>query len=412
MSDIVTTPDTPDKPIIDEVSSNIVYKTVKLKELIVETSDFAIATPAEKAAMRATNSLLVNAGKYVRAIIIDGERLIPTGRFWNSLYAKYGLNKSFFNFFTHGEVFQRISERNNSDMLRLCIDRGVVGSDGKLLAATGLNKPVVLYDDLQEILQKCNVKEGGIKYSNGVVMSTHIPALGSPQFKIGDDKFSNQFVMQTPIDGFGKPSVFVSLLRWICSNGAIGFAKSFCTSLNLGSGSDDVRYALRRALESFSNEEGFAMMRDRFEVARQSWASIREHNSLYQTLLRIQTDKTMNEKLTGHSGILKSDLDVSAGNAVIKAFERISGNPFEIYRAMPDMMSNKRQRSLPMLCSVYDMINYASELATHYTSVDSSRQLQAWIGEMISNDYDLENAGGNEFDGVRSKFFSTTPSIS
>ncbi len=57
-----------------------------------------------------------------------------------------------------------------------------------------------------------------------------------------------------------------------------------------------------------------------------------------------------------------------------------------------DALSAKRQRALPVNCRVYDLLNFASELATHHTSGSASRVVQAWIGTLISREYDLEES--------------------
>ena len=96
-----------------------------------------------------------------------------------------------------------------------------------------------------------------------------------------------------PSPTFGRPNIFLSLLRQVCTNGAIGYAKAFRTELRVGRGSDDVRYAIVRALDNFGNDEGFAALRQRFESAADSWASVAECNRLYRDLLRLHHTKNL-----------------------------------------------------------------------------------------------------------------------
>ena len=59
----------------------------------------------------------------VTQVLIDEEPFKPTERFWTSLYIRYGFSKSFFNYFSHEEVFSRISEVSPNDRMRYCIER-------------------------------------------------------------------------------------------------------------------------------------------------------------------------------------------------------------------------------------------------------------------------------------------------
>jgi hypothetical protein len=53
--------------------------------------------------------------------------------------------------------------------------------------------------------------------------------------------------------------------------------------------------------------------------------------------------------------------------------------------------AGKRQRTLPAgPCTVYDLLNFASEVATHHSDEYGSRCCQAWIGQLVSGEYDLE----------------------
>src|SRR5690606_38441224 len=98
--------------------------------------------------------------------------------------------------------------------------------------------PPDLSDTLMDTL---TAYEGSdIRYCDGVVESSHVPRAGANSFEISGDAFANRFVMSTPIDGYGLPNIYLSLLRQICSNGMVGYAKTFRTTLALGRGGDDV----------------------------------------------------------------------------------------------------------------------------------------------------------------------------
>jgi len=374
------------------------YKTIDVGKIGLEIIDYIGRVPSRTGVNQAQ---LLHGGKMIRAVVIDDEPIVPTGRFWESLYSKFGLNRTFFKFFDYLEVFKRISDKTG-EKVRVCIEKDASG-DKRLLAVTGLNKPVILYDDLMDILQAFHFREG-VRYSNGIVSSVHLPTRGSGEFSIGGDKFSNRFVMHTPVDGYGQPNIYLSLLRWVCSNGAIGFANSFKTALALGQGSDSIKFTLRRALEAFSNEEGYSMLRDRFEASMRSWASVREQQDLYRLMLRLQGDHTLQNNADKVSRFRKEDLDHSLSNALLKAYDRTTGNPFDLYKISdPNLMGQKKQRTLSVSCKVYDLINFATELATHHVNEENSRRLQAWVGQMLSGDFDLEDSC-DQFDDWREVF--------
>jgi len=369
------------------------YRTLPISEL-----QFDIQTESEaKAAKTLKEGGIVRGGGSVKSVLVDGDPVAPSARFWSSLYSRFNINKAFFRFFDHSEVFDRIAQREANPQIRVTVERDLITGAGKLLAATGTNKPVIIHDDLIEILEQFSIS-GEIGYDNGVITTTHTPKIGRSEFNIGPDRFSNKFVLHAPIDGFGTPNFYLSMLRKICSNGMIGWAKAFKTSLQLGSGQDDIHFALERALDGFTNDEGFAKMRDRFATAQQSWASLREQQELYNLLIQIQNDPQLASGigLGQVKGGPLSGIDVNewkeSPSSILRAFEGMTGTPFDIYFRNPNVMSGKRQRTLPVQCKVYDMINFATEIATHHVSEASSRKLQAWVGEMLSAEYDLEDS--------------------
>lgn len=348
----------------------------------------------------------------VKSVLVQDEPLSPTPRFWISLFARYGFNKAFFHYFDHAEVFERISEVESNDRMRMCIERGT-DMDGKpsnrLLAVSNPTKPVVVYDELINMLGRYN--SGSINYVDGIVESTHMPRAGGTKFNVLGDMFENRFVLQTPIDGYGAPNIYLALLRQICQNGMVGYAKAFRASLALGKAADDVTPCLTRALDGFNNDEGYATLRQRAESAGQSWCSVYESQSLYKLLVKLHSDEHLDvndrhtakgtriaEYLKGDakSRVMGEDADV-IGSPIITAFHRMTGDPTESYGlANLDSLSTKRQRTLPVDCTVYDTLNFATEVATHYATPAGARRLQAWVGTQISEEYDME--------GTRDKF--------
>lgn len=330
-------------------------------------------------------------------LLVHDEPIKDSKRFWTSLFARYGFNSAFFKYFDHAEVFQRISDVESNDRMRICIERHVdeAGSPtSRLMAVSNPTKPIVVYDELVELVDQYGGRS--INYNDGVVESTHTPRIGSTSFEILGDMFDNRFLMQTPIDGYGMPSLYLSLLRQICSNGLVGYSKVFRNQLALGKNSDDVTPTLIRALEGFNNDEGYVALRQRIETAGRSWMSVYESQQLYNLLTRLHSKVSLDL----NADIVDDSVDIirhlgdegETFSPILKSFNLMTGDPSELYGlANLDSLSAKRQRTLPVKCTVYDAINFATEAATHYADPAGSRQLQAWVGGCICEEYDMEN---------------------
>lgn len=327
----------------------------------------------------------------VSNVLVNDEPLKPTERFWTSLYARFGFNGSVFKYFQHQEVFERIAQVE-TERLRLCIERDDETGHSRLLSVSSPTKPVVRSDELLGTLDRYEGQD--VRYSDGIVESTHVPRAGTGTFNIAGDEFSNRFVMSVPIDGYGLPNVYLSLLRHVCTNGAVGYAKTFRSSLALGKGTDDVNYSIVRALEGFNNEEGFAALRERFDAAAKSWASVGEAQSLYKHMIRMLAHNHVgwDGAAAGGENLVVPNQEES-GSPLIAALTRLTGDPSGIYGlANIDALSVKRQRTLPVKARVYDLLNFASEVATHHATEFGARSTQAWLGTLVSGEYDLEKS--------------------
>lgn len=304
---------------------------------------------------------------HVKGLELHGEQMTPTKRFWKSMFMRFGFSESVFRYFDHAEVFQRISEKAPTDTVRFCIERG--GTRGpRLLSVSNPKRPVITHEEVQGFLEGYGGKD--IQYSEGMVKSTHRPRSGDCDFEIGGDRFKHRFVMETPIDGFSQPRIYLSFLRMLCSNGAIGYSRAFRSDISLGK---DMGHCIRRALESYDNGEGYAGLRQRFASAQTSWASLNECNKLYKLIFKWDRAKGFDRP------------------NVLGDFHRLTGQMNQLYGLTNlDALSEKRLRVLPAKCRVYDLVNFASEVATHHADETASRNLQAYIGSLISDEYDME----------------------
>lgn len=398
------------------------YSKCRIKDVKVETS-------------------VTHTGKStVTGLDINGRKCMPTQRFWTSVQARFGFANNIFKYFPHEEVFNRISEVNPKDELRFCIQKTPNG-DGTTsdiaLAATNPSSAIVEYNDLLDLLARHGINidnvDGGdllsvarrestmsamaaraaeemgiveetlpemkipmLSYDSGVMRSVHSPRNTQP-ITIAGDLFHNQFVLDTPIDGFGKPSVYLMVMRQVCSNGAIAISPVFRSEISLGKGEDRFGYAINRAIEGYNNEEGYAALAQRFEVAAKSWVSINEVSKIHKLLVKLHLNnklKTVNKAFTGMNAVAAtSDSNgmVVDASPIMKSFSQLTGDLSRVYGfANIDALNVKRQRTLPTGAKMYDMLNFLSETATHHSTPLGNREIQALIGDIISSEYDLE----------------------
>jgi len=307
-----------------------------------------------------------------RALVdIDGEPCRITDRFWKSIFTRYRFGASTFRYFHPEEVFARIRDVSKSDTLRVAIERRA----GRPPRALAVSRPDGRTVTIAEVTDLADTHGGsGSAYADGVVSCTFTPRSGEKALAIGHEDFANRFTLEVPIDGFGLPRIHVALLRLICENGAVAMHRIFASDIPA---SKTPLHTLRRAVECFDYGDGFAAIRERFAAAQASWASVREAHSLYRTLVKMKS--TGAERRT----------------RLFEDFNRITGRMQEFYGLTNvDTLPVRRQRLLPVKCRVYDLLNFASEVATHVAAQDDTRPLQTWIGTRLADEFDLEGTAG------------------
>ena len=330
--------------------------TLRFDQKICDVRDFKIRYDRDE-----------NANVRFKALNYNGEDLKPTKRFWRSFFQRFRISDNVFRYFEPTEVFTRISERAENRRIRFCVERQP-GKAPQLLAVTTPERPIIHFDAVRDLVDQYEGQD--VEYSDGVIISTHLPRSGANRFQIGGDAFEHRFMLETPVDGFGHPRIHLSFLRLVCTNGMVGYSRAFRSDISLGK---DIRHCIVRALESYDNGEGYAALRQRFESAQSSWASIRECLELYHALSRVQ--------LEGDRKPYK----------MLDDFRSMTGNIHMLYGlANLDAISTKRQRILPAKCRVYDLLNFASEVGTHYATTGGNRTMQAFVGGLISDEYDME----------------------
>ena len=336
-------------------------------------------------------------------IVVDGEQVNDSDRFWNSLFARYGFNSAFFKYFDYAEVFDRISNRESNDRMRLCIERAA-GQSPRLLAVSNPTKPVVTFGDLHGVLEDSHSES--VSYANGIVESYHLPRAGVVPFTIGADEFQNRFLLSCPVDGYGQPNVYLSMVRQLCNNGMVGYTKAFRSQISLGKGGDDAIVAINRMIDGFGNDEGYAALRQRVESSQTSWASVYEawqlQSMLWRHYVAQRIEHVKQDDLVDTTSVhdfFKNGLDLlpfvgneeMMGNPIFRAYEAMTGSLLREYGiANMDAFSIKRQHTMPAKCTVYDLLNFATEVATHHAQPAAARALQGWLGETLTQEYDLE----------------------
>lgn len=337
-------------------------------------------------------------GKKRDQIIIDGQEIAASDRFWASLFSRYAFNSSIFNYFQPAEVFERISNVNGRDQLRLCLETDKDGGNVTALASTNPEKDTLKLDRYIDLIQNYNGES--ITYNNGIIESTHTPTVVD-EFSIKGDLFTPRYVISTPVDGYGSPNTYLSLLRLVCTNGTVGYSKAFKATISVGK-KEDINYNIERTMEQFNNDEGYVALRSRMESATESWASVHETKQLWLLLAKLATAHSLNVK---SYNVNHGDDEADAANrlatdsSLFRDFHRMTGDSSLIYGlANIDAISEKKQRTLPTRASVYDLINFATEISSHYAEASAVRKINGWVGGLISNEYDME--------GTKAKFGS------
>jgi len=358
------------------------------------TTAGASPTPVTPAEARAR--LVANAGgggakssakslvRTPKQLFLNGEPVVTTPRFWWSLFMRCGLNEAVFRYFDPGEVFQRVAKKDAGRSVRFAIESPAKGLAGgaagprRLLAVSAPSGPLLGCDAAAELVD--NYSGHCISYSNGVLSAMHTPVHGDKAFHIGPDEFKHRFHLEVPVDGLGEPRIHVAMLRLVCRNGSIAMRGAFRSAIRIGK---DPEHSLERALSHYSNDDGFSAMRQRYESAQRSWASLREVRLLEQELTKISWGATPGgaERRRAFRGMV-GDFESRYGLASIEA------------------ISVKRQSMLQAGCRVYDLINFATEVATHHAPPQAASRLQAWLGGTISEEYDLENTANDVPDFV------------
>lgn len=354
-------------------------QAIKTPVQIINYEEFSIKD------IRADISTDVKTGKKeIERVTIGGQEVAPTPRFWNSLYSKFGFSGSFFNYFSPEEVLNRIAEVRPDERVRVCLQQEPGAEMKSVLAVSSPHKPYLPYDQVVEILANGDPLSE-ITLSNGIIRASYAPR-GESRFSIAGDEFESRFDTFVPIDGYGAPSTVLGTLRLVCANGLVALSKIFQNRIPIGAKDNDGGLArIIQTLESFGNDEGYAALRSRLESATTSMASVAECNIIQKSVLQAM------------SGQKREGSESEALKDLLNTFDRMFGNFGTLYGLVNEnSIGQKRLQTLPSRATVYDLMNYATEISTHYVPNELKRRnVQGIIGEMLSKEYDLEGSAKN-----------------
>src|SRR5262249_16585696 len=136
-------------------SSGRLAMTKQFEYGVARIKDLQVNTSADRAGKNA-----------ISEVLLDGRPVRPSQRFWTSLHLRFGFTSTIFRYFSHKEVFDRISEVAPNDRLRWCLEVDADGA-GRLLAVTNPAAGLIRHNDLLALLDKHQAQD--VRYADGVV---------------------------------------------------------------------------------------------------------------------------------------------------------------------------------------------------------------------------------------------------
>ncbi len=317
-------------------------------------------------------------GKYL--LHLDGQDIKATSRFQSSLLGLIGQGSSIFNLFEFDEVVDRFVNKNatRSDV-KMTIDR----TNNTALGMVNRDKAMVDSGLLLDILHEVQGNDLAFAYEEGKVLSRHAPNSDFerlPQF-FGGEEHQMKFFLDCPVDGYGAPSIYLGLIRAICTNGLVAMTAEFRKSLNLPDPKKVSKIGpggiLRRNLENFSiGEHAATGIGGRLEKAIATPVSVREFRNFH---------RVANQVFAGDSG--------GTGSRVRLELERMSGHVADSLGITTlSAYDDKPSARVPIDYSVYDVLNMATELATHFPAPEAY-SLHGFVGRMLTEQFDIEGLG-------------------
>jgi hypothetical protein len=323
-------------------------------------------------------------GKLITQVRICGQMIRHSVRTTNSLFSFLGQSPSVLTLFDCAEVIQRFLDRKAVDaknlMVRVATEHVVDarGSYDRLLAITRPEKSIVTPSAMEEILVRRNPYEQ-FSYSNGIIISRH-PSPVTRDTSIKDDVFHTKTFLSMPLDGYGDAAGYTGMLRVACYNGMVAMVK-MCRSKFIVGENDPVD-TISRLLGTYYLSENVDYLANRLTAASATPASLDEYD---QFLDAVGTCHCFSGPRI-HRAVGEDDYEklgiISAG----------------------EVLEKRRQKVAMKTISVYDVINAATELATHHSDGFSAVMMNAFVGALLTKEeFDME--GIHEHHGAARPFF-------
>lgn len=316
-------------------------------------------------------------GKYTYSATFDNKPIQVSQRFFNSLGSRFGLNQNIFNYFTPSELFNRVVKKHGKGAeVQFAVEMDNHGEQKRVLAVSGAEAKTIQYDQAVQFL----LEKGGREISydgNGRLSALFRPIGGEQAFAIGGDDFKQEYLCSISVDGYGKTDIALAFERLICMNDIVGLSSAFRAPIKLGK--DNPMHGLNRAIDTYANEEGYEVIAERISTAQQTLASVSE----VQMLARI---------------LDKCEYNSVSGNYVLGVFSKMVGDLTNLYgEASMDAFSSRKQSLLPTKASVYQILNFITELSSHHAKCNAKLKLQGLAGTLLSKEFDLEGFENSHF---------------
>lgn len=330
----------------------------------------------------------------------DSRYVNPGERFWSSFAKRFHLDRNIFTYFQPHEVMERLRRQHGSDEVNVTVELNRAdGFEGDALACVDGDAACFTAAEMQDLVTRH--KGVGLCYGQGI-MHARFDTPFQTGAKLRDSDFKTQFLLELPVDGYGAPTVSLGLLRMVCSNGMMALTDAFRSGIQLGKTRGrgakrlDPVQALDKALSTFHDEEGYHALRTRVTAAQESYASLDEARQLGKRMTNaLRADPCSAEEMER----MQRSFTELLGEDVVRRYGMSTDK--SSHAASP-----RAARLLPTRASVYDLLNFSSELATHkFKKPQAQREFGSWQGEILAREYDLEGTLASGLPDYRDVFF-------
>jgi len=320
-----------------------------------------------------------------KKIKINGIALNTTQRFWDSLCSRFGLSLSSFNLFEPNDVMHKLATSEKNPNITMVTQTTPFGNEPdfkyQLLAISGTERSSIDADHLVNICKK--ISPLSVEYHEGVFTCRFEPRT-EMSFNVGKEKLISRFVLETPVDGYGKPNIWLGFLVDGEKIVLRGMNKKYQSGINFGKDGKP-QDTLLRIIESFSNEDGYMVLKDNILKADNSWTSVGEIVAFIKFIWGL----TLADFARHHIKSFRQTDETRLKMDIIRSLSDKTGDLRTIYGVTDlDNLSDRKQRSMPTKVSAYEFLKFMSK-QTDILIPPAKRKLQLLIGAALAREYDL-----------------------